>query len=322
MNKLVNKRLGEILVQLGVLKEEQVEKTLALQKETETKVLMGELLIKSQFAREEDIIRGLKTQYQFTYFPLSRYSIERELIDAFPYETAVRHSAIPVNKLGDILTVAMVNPLDKEAIKEIEEVSKCKVRILISTPTEIKNMIEECYIKQNTPVAEEFNQELTFEKFASTVETEASVNDSELLLRKYYTASSYKDHRNEYENFLNEAKELLLHCYYYSCIAMCCLSAEHAIRNILRNSVLGKKSYVTVNSEEDKAIDALPLTLIGEFLLEQELINETALANFKDLVKLRKKYFQTYARPSERAAHLSIELLENIIRATEQKSRV
>jgi len=321
MNKLVDKRLGEILVQLGVLKEEQVEKTLALQKERETNVLMGELLIESQFAKEEDIIRGLKVQYQFTYFPISRYCIDRVLIDAFPYEIAVKHSAIPVNKLCDILTIAMVNPLDKDAIKEIEEVSKCKVRTLISTPTEIKNMIEECYKKQNAPAAEELNSELTFEQLTHAVETEAGVNDPEPLFKKYHTASSYIDHKKEYENFLNEAKELLLHCYYYSCIAMSCLSTEHVIRNILRNSVLGKKSYVTVNSEEDRIIDTLPTTLICKFLLEHELIDETVLANFEDLVKLRNKYFQTYTRPSERTAQLSIELLENIIKATRQKSR-
>lgn len=322
MNKLVDKRLGEILVQLGVLNEKQVEKILALQKEKETNVLMGDLLIESQFVKEEDIIRGLKVQYQFTYLPISQCSIDSELIDAFPYEIAIKHSAIPINRFCDILTIAIVNPLNKDAIKEIEEASKCKVRVLISTPTEIKNMIRECYKKQNAPVAEEVNSELTFEKLINEVETEASVSDSDLFLKKYDTAASYIEHKKEYESFLNEANELLQHCCYYSCIAMCYLFAEQLIRNVLRDSVLGKKSYATVNAEENRIVDTLPPTLISKFLLENELIDETALANFEDLVKLRNKYFQTYTRPSEGSAQLSIALLKNIIRSMEQKSRV
>jgi hypothetical protein len=316
MRKLIDKRIGEILVELGVLKEGQVQSALALQKQRETKVLMGDLLIESQFATEEDIIRGLKTQYQFTYFPVSRYSIDRDLIDAFPYETALKHSVIPVNKLGNILTIAMTNPLNKEAVQEIEEATQCTVRCLISAPSEIKTAIMEYYTKAEAALPpEELDSDFTFESLTHAGETSAEAEDPELFLKKYDAL------KKEYQHFLSEARKLIPHAYYYSCIAMCCLSAEHVLKNILRSSVLGKRSYLTVDSEEDQTIDAMPPVLIAKFLKEYEMIDEAALGDFEDLVKLKKKYFQTYAMPTERTAHLAVELLENVIKATQEKSR-
>lgn len=320
--RIIDKPIGEILIHLGVIKDYHLEKVLALQQERQNQSLTGELLIESGFAKEEDIVRGLKAQYSFAYLPLTNYSIDIEITKILPHEIAIKHCVIPVHKYGNSLSVAIANPLNKTAIKEIEEISKCKVKVFISTPSDIKNKIKECYKKEINPEP----QRVVIEKVENGNNGGNGKNDDngknaennlDNLIKDCNTISSGINYRSEYEDFLNEAKELLSYGYYYSCVAMCSMLAEHIIRNILRKKILGDKSYVMISSEETKIIDTFPSNLICKFLFENELVDKTVVDAFEDLASLRNKYFQIYVKPSEKNARLSTELLENIIKATE-----
>jgi len=320
--RIVDKPIGAILIELGLIKDYHLEKVLTLQQERQNQSLTGELLIESGFAKEEDIVRGLKVQYSFAYLPLSNYSIDIEVTKIIPHEIAIKHCVIPIYKGGKSLSVAIANPLSKAAIKEIEEISKCKVNVFISTPSDIRNKIKECYKKEINPeppriIIEKIENGGNGGNGDNGDNGKNMENNLDNLIKNCDTISSMINYRSEYEDFLNEAKELLSYGYYYSCVAMCCMLAEHIIRNILRKKILGDKSYVMISSEETKVIDAFPSNLICKFLFENELVDETVVDAFEDLANLRNKYFQIYVKPSEKNARLSTELLENIIKKTE-----
>ena len=77
--KVVDKRLGEILVERGVLPRVQLEEVLFFQKEKG--VLFGEALVQMKIGTEVDVVQALTCQYGFPYLPLANYEIAPEVIE-------------------------------------------------------------------------------------------------------------------------------------------------------------------------------------------------------------------------------------------------
>ena len=143
IRKVLNKQLGELLVEKGVIDKRQLEKAVSLQKEKG--VLIGEIIVELGFAKEEDIAQALTTQYGFPYLPLSNYEISPEIVDLIPVRLARQYLLIPIDRIGKNLTVAMSNPLNQQAVEEVEKISGCSVQTFVSTSSDLKRAIEKYY---------------------------------------------------------------------------------------------------------------------------------------------------------------------------------
>ena len=77
VKKIINKQLGELLIEHGIINTDQLQKALMAQKEKGG--LIGELLVELGFAKEEDIAQAITVQYGFPYLPLSSYEINAEI---------------------------------------------------------------------------------------------------------------------------------------------------------------------------------------------------------------------------------------------------
>ena len=142
--KVVNKQLGELLVENKIISRVQLEETIRVQKERKG-ALLGELLVELGFAKEEDITQALTAQYGFPYLPLVNYEINSEIIDIIPSRVARQYLLIPVDKVGNSLTLSMSNPLNVHAIEDVELLSGCSVQIFVSTLSDVKGAIEKYY---------------------------------------------------------------------------------------------------------------------------------------------------------------------------------
>ncbi|MBN2096993.1 MAG: hypothetical protein JW714_00790 [Candidatus Omnitrophica bacterium] len=140
---MIKEQLGQVLVQRGILSAKQLEQALKVQKEEGG--LLGETLIKLRLATEEDIAQALAIQHDFPYLPLANYEIDPEAIKLVPENVSKKYLVLPIDKMGDILTVVMANPLDNEALNELEGLTKCKIEVFVATHTEIKEAIQRCY---------------------------------------------------------------------------------------------------------------------------------------------------------------------------------
>ena len=139
----IKEQLGQVLMQRGVVTAEQLKQALEAQRREGG--LLGEILIKMGFTSEEDITQALAIQHDFPYLPLSNYEFDQELIALIPEQIAKKYYVLPIDKMGDILTIVMANPLDSKAVEEVEALSKCKVEVFVATYTEVKKAIEESY---------------------------------------------------------------------------------------------------------------------------------------------------------------------------------
>jgi hypothetical protein len=141
--KILNKQLGELLIDQGIIKREQLEKALEVQKEKGG--LIGEILVDLGFTKEQDIAQALTAQYGFPYLPLDSYEISPEFIEAIPERVARQYLLIPIDKIGKNLTVAMSNPLNFQAIEDIELLTGCVIQCFVSTSSELKHAIDKYY---------------------------------------------------------------------------------------------------------------------------------------------------------------------------------
>ena len=141
--KVVDKRLGEILVERGVLPRVQLEEVLFFQKEKG--VLFGEALVQMKIGTEVDVVQALTCQYGFPYLPLANYEIAPEAVAAVPRGVCRQYCLVPIDKIGRSLTLTMANPLNVQALEDVEKITGCSVQAFISTATDINRAINRYY---------------------------------------------------------------------------------------------------------------------------------------------------------------------------------
>ena len=145
VRRIVSKQLGELLLERGIINEAQLEKALKIQKEKGG--LIGQILVMLGYAKEEEIAQVLTVQYGFPYLPLDNYEISSEAIKLIPENVATQYNLIAIDKIGDMVTIAMSNPLNVQAVEDIELITKCKVQVFVSTMTDITNAIKRYYAR-------------------------------------------------------------------------------------------------------------------------------------------------------------------------------
>jgi len=114
------KRLGEILVEEGLIGLPQLEEALAVQKEQGG--FIGQVLVRLGYVKQDAIISCLVKQCKIPHLSLVDYEISKEVLQIMPKDFCLAHNLLPIDRLGRILTVAMVNPFDLEALEQARKV--------------------------------------------------------------------------------------------------------------------------------------------------------------------------------------------------------
>jgi hypothetical protein len=143
--RLITKQLGELLIEKGIISQAQLDKALNIQKEKGG--LIGQIFVMLGYVKEEEIAQALTVQYGFPYLPLESYEISADMIKLIPENVAKQYNLIAIDKIGNLLTISMSNPLNIQAAEDIEMLSGCKVQVFISTMTDIANAIKKYYGK-------------------------------------------------------------------------------------------------------------------------------------------------------------------------------
>jgi len=143
LRRIVSKQLGELLLERKVISQGQLDVALKLQKEKGG--LIGQILVMLGFVKEEDIAQAITVQYGFPFLSLENYEISPEALTLVPENVARQYNLIPVDKIGGILTIAMSNPLNLQAVDDVEMITSCQIQIFVSTMSAISNAITKYY---------------------------------------------------------------------------------------------------------------------------------------------------------------------------------
>lgn len=143
--RIITKQLGELLIERKIINQDQLNEALLLQKQRGG--LLGEILVDLGYAKEIDIAQAITTQYGYPYLPLANYEISKEVIDLIPVRVCKQYGLIPIDRIGNTLTISMSNPLNLQAIEDIETLTNSSAQIFVSTFSDIKNSIDKYYKK-------------------------------------------------------------------------------------------------------------------------------------------------------------------------------
>ncbi|MEE8359791.1 MAG: hypothetical protein V3S04_02560 [Candidatus Omnitrophota bacterium] len=146
MKKIIDKQLGQLLIEKDIINSKQLEHALKIQGEKGG--LIGQILVSLGYATEEDIAQAITVQYGFPYLPLKGYEIDQEVISLIPEHVARQYGLIPIDKIADTLTIAMSNPLNKEAVEDIEMLTHCSAQVFVSTLSDLNETIDKYYGKK------------------------------------------------------------------------------------------------------------------------------------------------------------------------------
>lgn len=140
-----NKRIGDILIEQGLITPQQLEEVLKMQKDG-TKKRLGEALIEIGAISKDELYETLQYIYETEYVDLTNYVIDPEVISFISKKTALRFKLIPISKNDDELVIAMSNPLDIYAIDFIRDHTKAKkVKSLLASEEDVLNAITNYY---------------------------------------------------------------------------------------------------------------------------------------------------------------------------------
>lgn len=140
------KRLGEILIDKGLITHEQLEAL--LQKQESSGKRLGEILVENEFITEDDLLEVMSERLKTPKITLDSLIIDPQVIKTVPVELARRYTLLPVFRIGKTLTVAMSDPLNIIAIDELAYTTGCEIRRAIASERAIREAIERYYSVQ------------------------------------------------------------------------------------------------------------------------------------------------------------------------------
>jgi type IV pilus assembly protein PilB len=134
------KRLGEMLVAGGLIKEEQLKRALEEQKKRGGKV--GEVLVDMGFINEHNLATFLGRQLRIPYIEIEKQLVDDDSVKLIPPDLARRLNAIPLFKDKEALVVAMSDPLNIFGLDDIKKATGRDIRQVVATRSAIQKAID------------------------------------------------------------------------------------------------------------------------------------------------------------------------------------
>ncbi len=137
------KRIGDILIEKGLISEAELKSALDEQKKTGHKV--GQILVERGLITEDQLLDTLSERLKIPKISLESLVIDPRIVSLVPVEAARRFGLMPVFKIGNTLTIAMSDPLNIIAIEELSYITKCEIKRVVGSHSEIVNAIDQYY---------------------------------------------------------------------------------------------------------------------------------------------------------------------------------
>ncbi len=144
-----NIRIGDYLVEQGLITQEQLEKVLEAQREAQGTKRFGDVIVELGFLSETKFTQALAGKLKVADVDLSTVDIDEEAVRKVPEALALKHTVIAINIQGRRLTVATDDPINFNILEDIKVSTGMDTVPVLATKTAIKKMIGKHYSMQN-----------------------------------------------------------------------------------------------------------------------------------------------------------------------------
>lgn len=146
------KLIGELLIGDNLITQEQLTQALTVQNKRAGKIC--EVLLSLGYLDKTKLHNFLSRQSGVPGIDIKNYDIPRDLAELLPEETVKEHLVLPIDKLGKLLTVGMMCPLDTATIHEVEKITGLRVKPMLCRLDDLNTVIQRLY-----PDKEAFHEE-------------------------------------------------------------------------------------------------------------------------------------------------------------------
>lgn len=131
----IERQIGDILVEQGVLSPLQLDE--ALQRQRLTGDMLGRVLVSMGYCEEQHIIEALGVQSGMERVDLTKLKIAEDVIRKLPGDVAKFYNVIPIRATDNFVMVAMADPLNLQALDDLAQILGCEVRGAVSNPVDV-----------------------------------------------------------------------------------------------------------------------------------------------------------------------------------------
>jgi type IV pilus assembly protein PilB len=135
--------LGKVLLERRLITDEQL--TVALEQQRDSGRRLGQVLIDLGFTTPDAVLGALSLQLGVPATRLNGFTISPAAVRALPEKVARKHMAVPLQKLGTMLQVAIASPTDLTALDDLRFASGCQIQTLVALEDEIAAALDRFY---------------------------------------------------------------------------------------------------------------------------------------------------------------------------------
>jgi type IV pilus assembly protein PilB len=139
-------RIGELLVKNGIITEAQLKKALVLQKEQEKR--LGEILIELGHLSSKDLVWILSEQADIPFVEIRPEMLDKKLINAFPENILYDNSILPLYETEDRIYIALGDPTETIVTQEVKRFTTKEVVTSGADPHKIEQLLNKFFLSQ------------------------------------------------------------------------------------------------------------------------------------------------------------------------------
>lgn len=150
VSRLYRRRIGEILVNQGVISQEQLEESLVIQGKTSE--LLGTILLDLGLVSEADIAKTICIQYQLPFVTLVNYEFDPKLLELFPKEFLLAHKLLPFDRIGETILIIVTEIPAEEVLAEIPRITQLNAALYVGYASEVDKFLNGGVAPERTPI--------------------------------------------------------------------------------------------------------------------------------------------------------------------------
>ncbi len=196
------KKLGELLVELDLLSDEQLQAALMIQRKTAKR--LGQIVVEEKMISEDDLVEVLSGQLNYPHVWLRKGLIDPKIVKIIPKEKAILYCLIPMFKVNNDLTIATADPQAVFVFDELSKMTGCNIKPILCRSSDIIQAIDTYYndgmqitdfldeLHENEIQLVESNMDQDFQEISDMAEGSPIINLVNLIILK-----AIKDHASD-----------------------------------------------------------------------------------------------------------------------------
>jgi len=171
--------LGQVLLNRGLVTQDQIDTALDKQKSQGHSRLLGELMVELGFCSENQIAAALAEAYGVPYAQITPRLCDPDVVEQLPRQFLEEHIVLPLFKVFEMLTVAVSEPANVFVIDEIQRLTDCRVQVVCATAKDIRATLQTYLPAANVFVIDEIIDDAALENFSMIENLPEDITDLE-----------------------------------------------------------------------------------------------------------------------------------------------